>query len=193
MRLLAGVAASLPGTTVLTGDDSLRGRPMDRVAAPLAAMGADIEGAGDAVPPAALDHRRDPPRASTTRRPMASAQVKCGGPPCRSRRRRRDRGPRAGAPPAPTPRRCWPRPVPTSPSSGSAAERVVRLRASRLATGEVPRARATPPRRPSGWWPPSSCPDSRVTVEQIDLSEERLGYLRVLERMGAALDGRLAR
>ena len=40
MRLLAGVAATLAGTTTLTGDDSLRGRPMDRVAEPLARMGA---------------------------------------------------------------------------------------------------------------------------------------------------------
>ena len=42
MRLLAGVVATLAGTTTLTGDDSLRGRPMDRVAAPLSRMGAQV-------------------------------------------------------------------------------------------------------------------------------------------------------
>lgn len=43
MRLLAGLVSSGPGTTVLTGDGSLRTRPMERVAAPLRAMGALIE------------------------------------------------------------------------------------------------------------------------------------------------------
>ncbi|HEY6567758.1 MAG TPA: 3-phosphoshikimate 1-carboxyvinyltransferase [Actinomycetota bacterium] len=43
MRLLAGVMASAPYHSVLTGDGSLRARPMDRVAEPLRAMGAGIE------------------------------------------------------------------------------------------------------------------------------------------------------
>ncbi|MDX1621744.1 MAG: hypothetical protein R3320_12180, partial [Nitriliruptorales bacterium] len=34
LRLLAGVAAAINGLTVLTGDASLRRRPMDRIAAP---------------------------------------------------------------------------------------------------------------------------------------------------------------
>ena len=42
MRLLAGIAASAPFETVLRGDDSLSTRPMERVAAPLRAMGADV-------------------------------------------------------------------------------------------------------------------------------------------------------
>ena len=46
MRLLAGLVAGLPGTTDLTGDDSLRSRPMDRVAEPLGLMGARVSGAG---------------------------------------------------------------------------------------------------------------------------------------------------
>ena len=52
MRLLAGVAATLVGTTTLTGDDSLRGRPMDRVAEPLTRMGAEVTGLGErSLPP----------------------------------------------------------------------------------------------------------------------------------------------
>lgn len=43
-RLLAGAAAGLPITVTLTGDESLRGRPMDRVIAPLQRMGARITG-----------------------------------------------------------------------------------------------------------------------------------------------------
>ena len=43
MRLLAGLLAGQPFDSVLTGDDSLRGRPMERIAAPLRQMGAQIE------------------------------------------------------------------------------------------------------------------------------------------------------
>ena len=43
MRLLAGLLAPARGTFRLTGDESLRRRPMDRVAAPLRALGADVE------------------------------------------------------------------------------------------------------------------------------------------------------
>jgi 3-phosphoshikimate 1-carboxyvinyltransferase len=42
MRLLAGVLASVPFRTVLTGDESLSSRPMERVARPLREMGASI-------------------------------------------------------------------------------------------------------------------------------------------------------
>lgn len=44
MRLLSGVAASRPFLTILTGDESLRQRPMSRVVEPLKKMGATIYG-----------------------------------------------------------------------------------------------------------------------------------------------------
>lgn len=44
MRLLAGVAARVPGLTVLTGDETLLVRPMLRVVAPLRQMGARVDG-----------------------------------------------------------------------------------------------------------------------------------------------------
>lgn len=44
LRLLAGVLASLPIFSVLTGDRSLQSRPMGRVVEPLRAMGAVIDG-----------------------------------------------------------------------------------------------------------------------------------------------------
>jgi 3-phosphoshikimate 1-carboxyvinyltransferase len=43
LRLLAGVVASRPLRSVLTGDESLSGRPMERVAEPLRLMGARVE------------------------------------------------------------------------------------------------------------------------------------------------------
>ena len=44
MRLLAGLLASQPFHTVLTGDRSIRSRPMGRVVEPLSLMGAQIRG-----------------------------------------------------------------------------------------------------------------------------------------------------
>jgi 3-phosphoshikimate 1-carboxyvinyltransferase len=43
-RLLLGLLAGLPGFTVMTGDATLRRRPMGRVVEPLRAMGARIDG-----------------------------------------------------------------------------------------------------------------------------------------------------
>lgn len=42
MRLLMGILASAPFETILTGDESLQLRPMERVAAPLREMGGDV-------------------------------------------------------------------------------------------------------------------------------------------------------
>jgi 3-phosphoshikimate 1-carboxyvinyltransferase len=42
MRLLAGILAGHPGRWELTGDESLRARPMDRIAEPLKRMGAHV-------------------------------------------------------------------------------------------------------------------------------------------------------
>ncbi|HEX6487484.1 MAG TPA: 3-phosphoshikimate 1-carboxyvinyltransferase [Candidatus Dormibacteraeota bacterium] len=70
MRLLAGLLAPQPFESRLTGDESLRGRPMDRVVEPLRRMGA----AADA-PPLVVGGRR-PLRGIAYRMPVASAQVK---------------------------------------------------------------------------------------------------------------------
>ncbi len=51
MRLLAGALAGRPFTSVIDGDDSLRGRPMGRVIEPLRRMGADITGRDDNTRP----------------------------------------------------------------------------------------------------------------------------------------------
>ncbi len=76
LRLTAGILAGLPGFAVLDGDASLRGRPMGRVAAPLAAMGATVCGrAGATLPPLAITGRAPlTPIDHATRVP--SAQVK---------------------------------------------------------------------------------------------------------------------
>jgi 3-phosphoshikimate 1-carboxyvinyltransferase len=75
MRLLAGLLAGQPFFSVLTGDASLRSRPMERVVEPLRAMGARIQGrAGGARPPLAIEGGSL--RGIRYRLPVASAQVK---------------------------------------------------------------------------------------------------------------------
>ena len=76
LRLGAGILAGLPLFAVLDGDASLRSRPMGRVAAPLAAMGATVAGrAGATLPPLAITGRA-PLEAIDHATAAPSAQVK---------------------------------------------------------------------------------------------------------------------
>ena len=74
IRLLSGLLAGLGLSATLDGDESIRRRPMERVAAPLRAMGADVR-TRDGCPPIEI-------RAGQTlagiefSQPVASAQVK---------------------------------------------------------------------------------------------------------------------
>ncbi len=74
-RLLAGIVASHPFTTVMTGDASLRGRPMRRVTEPLAASGARFTTRDGGRLPMAIAGAREP-RPLHYVLPVASAQVK---------------------------------------------------------------------------------------------------------------------
>jgi len=73
LRMLAGAVAARPFTTTLTGDASLRRRPVERIAAPLRAMGADVE-TQEGRPP--LTVRGGPLRGVDWTLEVASAQVK---------------------------------------------------------------------------------------------------------------------
>ena len=75
MRLLAGLLAGQPFGSVLTGDASLRRRPMRRIAEPLRTMGAVVETAGGDTAPLRIGGA-SPLRAVTFRPEVASAQVK---------------------------------------------------------------------------------------------------------------------
>ncbi len=76
MRLLCGMLAGQGLFAVLTGDGSLRRRPMARVAEPLRAMGACIVGRRDGrLPPLAVSPAGGL-RAAVHHLPVASAQVK---------------------------------------------------------------------------------------------------------------------
>ncbi|MGI6150014.1 MAG: 3-phosphoshikimate 1-carboxyvinyltransferase [Firmicutes bacterium] len=75
MRLLAGILAAQPFVSVLTGDESLLARPMDRIVQPLRQMGALIKGRMDGQF-APLVIRGGPLTALRYELPVASAQVK---------------------------------------------------------------------------------------------------------------------
>jgi 3-phosphoshikimate 1-carboxyvinyltransferase len=72
-RLMLGILAGQKFRATLTGDASLRRRPMRRVTEPLKAMGADIKERGDGLP---LTIRGGKLRGLTYTSPVASAQVK---------------------------------------------------------------------------------------------------------------------
>lgn len=75
MRLLTGVLASQPWFSVLTGDASLRRRPMSRVVNPLREMGANMDGRDNGrFAPLAI--RGGGLRSRTIHPAVASAQVK---------------------------------------------------------------------------------------------------------------------
>jgi 3-phosphoshikimate 1-carboxyvinyltransferase len=74
LRLLTGIVAGQHGRFELTGDESLRARPMDRVAEPLTRMGARITTA-NGLPPVVVEGT-DALKGIDYSLPMASAQVK---------------------------------------------------------------------------------------------------------------------
>jgi 3-phosphoshikimate 1-carboxyvinyltransferase len=185
LRLLAGVAATLPGTTRLTGDDSLRRRPMDRVAEPLTLMGATVAGEGErCLPP--VDVTGGALHGITYAPPMASAQVKSAvllagiaadgetvvHEPVATRAHTEEMLAAAGAD------------IDFERVGGG---RTIRVRRSTLSPGTY-----SVPGDPSqaAFWVVAGVivPGSLVTVTGIQLGIERLGFLGVLRRMGATIE-----
>jgi 3-phosphoshikimate 1-carboxyvinyltransferase len=185
LRLLAGVVAGLTGESTLSGDDSLSQRPMDRIAVPLRAMGAGVEGRGDrCLPPVAV--LGGPLRGIEWTPEVASAQVKScvllagldadGQTTVRERVATRahteEMLAEAGAD------------IDVEPDG---AGRIVRLRPSTLhpLTLNVP----GDPSQAAFWLVAASIlPGSAITVRNVYVGPDRIGYLRVLERMGAAIE-----
>ena len=73
MRLVAGILAGQPFDSILTGDESLRSRPMKRIIDPLTAMGGQIESLDGRAP---LTIRGREITGIEYRPPVASAQIK---------------------------------------------------------------------------------------------------------------------
>jgi 3-phosphoshikimate 1-carboxyvinyltransferase len=184
IRLLAGVVASLPWTTTLSGDASLSARPMDRIAEPLSAMGATVRGRGPTqLPPLVVTGGGLHGIEWTP--PMASAQVKSAilfaGLDATgetvvlesvvTRTHTEDMLAAAGAEIA---------------VEGWGTGRLVRVRASRLHPIDL-----DIPGDPSqaAFWIVAGCivPASAVVVERVYSGPERIGFMRVLARMGASV------
>lgn len=75
MRMLAGILAGHDFGATLTGDDSLRSRPMKRIIEPLELMGARISATDAGTPPLKIEGRR-PLKPIRYELPIASAQIK---------------------------------------------------------------------------------------------------------------------
>jgi len=182
IRLLTGLSAAFPWLTVLTGDASVRSRPMERITAPLRRMGAQVDGrGGGGLPP--LIVRGGGLQGIDYGPPMASAQVKSaillaglgatGETVVREQVATRGHTEEmlraAGA----------------DVSVHKVGEgRVVRLKPSRIRPIDI-----DVPGDPSqaAFWVTAACitPGSDVVVERVYVGAGRIGFVDVLQRMGA--------
>jgi len=188
MRLLAGLLAGQSFAVELTGDASLRSRPMGRIADPLQAMGADIRLHGErgCAPVRIRGGRLTGIRYAL---PMASAQVKS----CILLAGLYARG--------------WTEVVEPKPARDH-TERIVRAMGVDLRVdGSSVSVHGAPDTGPSlaarGWRVPgdissaafwltaaAAMPGAAVTVRGVGLNPRRTAFLDVLERMGAAVERR---
>jgi 3-phosphoshikimate 1-carboxyvinyltransferase len=180
VRMLAGLLAGRPFTTTLTGDESLRRRPMERVAAPLRAMGASVLTLDGHAP---LVVRGGRLRGGTHRLAVPSAQVKTA---VLFAGLQAD-GPTTVEEPAP---------------SRDHTERLLPLLGARVEVeGRAATVWPTAVLRPLELAVPGDVssaalllvaalllPGSRVTIERVLLNPRRTRYLEVLRRMGARID-----
>jgi len=180
IRLLSGIAAGCPFTTVLGGDTSVNRRPMDRVAEPLRLMGAEVTGA-DGGRRAPLRITGGGLRGINWQPPVASAQVKgavllaglfAAGEtvvrePVATRAHTEEMLAAFGAD--------------VRVAGGEVTVRASRPEPFDLAVPGDPSAAA--------FWMVGAAlvPGSEVTVRDVYRGQGRDGYLRVLQRMGADL------
>jgi 3-phosphoshikimate 1-carboxyvinyltransferase len=184
-RLLSGVLATQPFFTVLTGDESLRSRPMGRVITPLRLMGARLEARARgsllplAVAPAAL-------RGIRYSLPVASAQLKSalilaglcadGDTVIESPEASRDHSERMLAAQGADVR---------TDASGLAVHVRPTGRALRAIDVAVPGDISS-----AAFWLVAACihPQARVTVRGVGVNPTRTGIIDVLRAMGATIE-----
>jgi 3-phosphoshikimate 1-carboxyvinyltransferase len=179
MRLMAGILAGCPFVSTLTGDASLRRRPMRRVIDPLTTMGAHIA-SQDGLAPLVIEGR--PLHGLEWTSPVPSAQIKSaillaglratGTTTVIEPAETRDHTERA------------------FPLFGLSCD-VEGLRV-RVAGGQRPSAASSRLRVPgdpssAAVWAAAAAaiPGSLVHVRNVALNARRIGFLRALERLGA--------
>jgi 3-phosphoshikimate 1-carboxyvinyltransferase len=186
MRLLAGLLGGVSGRHVLTGDESLSRRPMNRVATPLRQMGLNIEGTGEntlapltIVSPASL-------QAISYVVPIVSSQVKsaillaalfASGPSrvtenIRTRRHTEEMLQAAGI---------------LITITDSAEGRTIEIQPGRPMAHEwdIP---ADPSQAAFFVVLGIIHPEANIEIPHVYFAPERVGYLDVLRRMGADID-----
>lgn len=183
-RLLMGVLAGWPLEVTLTGDESLSRRPMRRVTQPLAEMGAAFDTSAEGTLPVTVCGKASL-RSFEYRSPVASAQVKTAvllaglradgtvrvSEPALSRDHTERLLPAFGVE------------VAVDPDSNSAS--VTGPQVLSAADIEVP---ADPSSAAFMVAAAAVVPGSGVVLPGISLNETRIGFLRVLERMGAQIE-----
>jgi 3-phosphoshikimate 1-carboxyvinyltransferase len=177
VRLLAGILAGQPGRFELTGDDSLRRRPMERIAEPLRQMGARVE-TTDGTPPLTIDGGEL--KGIRYELPVASAQVKS----CILLAGLYAAG-----------RTTVVEPLPTRDHTElmlEAAGVAVRRQQRRISVGPAERLRLGEVAIPGDFSAAapfvvaaSLLPGSELTIHDVGLNSRRTGLLDVLARMGA--------
>ena len=185
IRLLAGMLAGMPFVSVLDGDRSIRGRPMDRVIEPLRAMGATVDGSegGDGAP---LTIRGGCLPGIEYWPPMASAQVKG----CVLFAGLSADGPTTVVEPAPTRAHTEELMAATGIDVEAAAGRVT-VHPGR--PDPFDHRVAGDPSQAAFWAVGAAIlPGSEVVVEGVYAGPARTGFVDVLARMGARIDHDLA-
>lgn len=76
LRLMSGILSGQPFSTQLTGDDSIRRRPMERIITPLSQMGAEIKSLKENNCAPLLIQGKETLKGISYQSPVASAQVK---------------------------------------------------------------------------------------------------------------------
>ena len=181
IRLLAGMLAGMPFVSVLDGDRSIRGRPMDRVIEPLRAMGATVDGSegGDGAP---LTIRGGCLHGIEYWPPMASAQVKG----CVLFAGLSADGPTTVVEPAPTRAHTEELMAATGIDVEATAGRVT-IHPGR--PDPFDHRVAGDPSQAAFWAVGAAIlPGSEVVVEGVYAGPARTGFVDVLARMGASID-----
>jgi 3-phosphoshikimate 1-carboxyvinyltransferase len=182
IRLLAGVVAGWPWEVELTGDESLSGRPMDRIATPLRLMGARVEGRTDRCLPPLLVGGGSL-RGIDYTPPMASAQVKS----CILLAGLMADGATVVREPVPT--RAHTEELLALCGADVSTTREEEADVVRLVPGKLSPFEIAVPGDPSqaAFWIVAAClvPGSDVTVERVYTGAARRGFIDVLKRMGA--------
>jgi 3-phosphoshikimate 1-carboxyvinyltransferase len=182
MRLMAGLLAGNPLLSVLTGDDSLRTRPMARVITPLRQMGATLFARrGDTLPPLVI--KGGDLKGVEYDSPVASAQVKSAillaGLYAKSETTVRE--PEAS-------RDHTERMLTAMGAPLEVGDRTVRIRpASKLSAlslrvpGDISSA--------APWMVLAAChPDAEIRIRNVNVNPTRTGILDILRSMGAAVE-----